>query len=306
MDLPEIQKILLSNTQPKPTQAPPEYLMEIGEYSQVLPRNPLKEMLEKKDKSKAVLFDIAMMMVGPPSKKATSAARLAQLANPTDEVFATATKKEILDYIETIPLKERIALRANDSIPLKGKYAILDSDKIDFYEDIVDLNKLPKNFKTGDNTLTKIYMQKNNIPARTNMTEELSSFKPRPYFEEIVDKKGVEKIKLNFPKTGRLEPYGSQTKYRQKTLSNPSKEELDNMFKDIKVKDLQQQLDRVKKAEKLERDPGSIGDITEARKLRTGMPYRTSEEISEELLELQGAKKLNTDLFEKLRKEYNL
>ena len=245
-------------------------------------------------------------MVFSPQKKVTSAARLAQLANPTDEVFKTANRKEILDYIKTIPLIERIALRANDAIPLKGKYAILDSDKIDFYEDIVDLNKLPKNFKTGDNNLTKIYMQKNAIPARNNMTEKLSSFRPRPYFEEIVDKKGVEKIKLYFPKTGRLEPYGSQTKYRQKTLVNPSKAELDSLFKNMRVKNLQQQLEKIRKAEKLEIDPGSIGDINEAKKLRTGIPYRTSEEISQELLELQGAKKLNTDLLEKLRKQYNL
>ena len=138
------------------------------------------------------------------------------------------------------------------------------------------------------------------------MTEKLSSFRPRPYFEEIVDKKGVEKIKLYFPKTGRLEPYGSQTKYRQKTLVNPSKAELDSLFKNVRVKELQQQLEKIRKAEKLEIDPGSIGDINEAIKLRTGIPYRTSEEISQELLELQGAKKLNTDLLEKLRKQYNL
>jgi len=49
MDLPEIQKILLSNTQPKPTQAPPEYLMEIGEYSQVLPRDYLGEARQRAD-----------------------------------------------------------------------------------------------------------------------------------------------------------------------------------------------------------------------------------------------------------------
>ena len=143
-----IENLLQMLTQSAPVTEAPPGTFDLGTIE---PFNPIMERYKPNP-----LDEFAMMMVGPTSK-----ARLAQLANPTDEVFATATRKEILDYIETIPLKERIALRANDSIPLKGKYAILDSDKIDFYEDIVDLNKLPKNFKTGDNTLGKIYMEKN-------------------------------------------------------------------------------------------------------------------------------------------------
>ena len=53
MDLPEIQKILLSNTQP--TQAPPEYLMEIGEYSQVLPRDYLGEARQMADSTAGIM-----------------------------------------------------------------------------------------------------------------------------------------------------------------------------------------------------------------------------------------------------------
>ena len=53
MDLPEIQKILLSN--PQPTQAPPEYLMEIGEYSQVLPRNYLGEARQMADSTAGIM-----------------------------------------------------------------------------------------------------------------------------------------------------------------------------------------------------------------------------------------------------------
>ena len=274
------------------TEAPPG-TFDLGSIE---PFNPIMERYQPNP-----LDEFAMMMVGPTSK-----ARLAQLANPTDEVFATATRKEILDYIKTIPLKIRLALRADDSIPLRGKYAILDSDKIDFYEDVVNLNKLPKNFKTGDNTLGKIYMEKNSIPSRVDMSDPLMGFKPRPYFEEIVDKKGVEKIKLYFPKTGRLEPYGTQTKYRQKTLTNPSKEQLDKLFKGIKESDLKKELARVQKAEKLDVPNATTKDIAEANQLRIGTPYRTSEEISKELLDLQGAEKLDLDLLAKLRKEFNL
>jgi len=53
MDLPEIQKILLSN--PQPTQAPPEYLMEIGEYSQVLPRDYLAEARQMADSTAGIM-----------------------------------------------------------------------------------------------------------------------------------------------------------------------------------------------------------------------------------------------------------
>ena len=62
MDLPEIQKILLSNLQP--TQAPPEYLMEIGEYSQVLPRDYLGEARQMADSTAGIMsmaFPIAKL-----------------------------------------------------------------------------------------------------------------------------------------------------------------------------------------------------------------------------------------------------
>ena len=293
------QLLQMLNQSAPVTEAPPG-AFDVGSIE---PFNPLE--IKMREYESSPIRDIAMMIASPVSK-VTSAARLAQLANPTNEVFATATRKEILDYIKTIPLKIRLALRADDSIPLKGKYAILDSDKIDFYEDIVNLNKLPKNFRTGDNTLGKIYMEKNKIPSRIDMSDPLVGFKPRPYFEEIVDKKGVEKIKLYFPKTGRLEPYGAQTKYRQKTLTNPSKEELDKLFKGIKESDLKKQFDKLRKAEKLEFDPGSAEDLAEAAKIRRSIPYASSDEITKEILDLQGAKKLDVDLLEKLRKEFNL
>jgi len=295
-----LQSALDMLTESAPVTKAPEGTFDVGSIE---PFNPLE--IKMREYESSPIRDIAMMIASPVSK-VTSAARLAQLANPTAEVFATATRKEILDYIKTIPLKVRLALRADDSIPLRGKYAILDSDKIDFYEDVVNLNKLPKNFKTGDNTLGKIYMEKNKIPSRVDMSDPLVNFKPRPYFEEIVDKKGVEKIKLYFPKTGRLEPYGTQTKYRQKTLTNPSKEQLDKLFKGIKESDLKKELARVQKAEKLDVPNATTKDIAEANQLRMGTPYRTSEEISKELLDLQGTEKLDLDLLAKLRKEFNL
>jgi len=73
-----------------------------------------------------------------------------------------------------------------------------------------------------------------------------------------------------------------------------------------KLKYLQDLFDKLRKAEKLEFDPGSAEDLAEAAKIRRSIPYASSDEITKEILDLQGAKKLDVDLLEKLRKEFNL
>ena len=73
-----------------------------------------------------------------------------------------------------------------------------------------------------------------------------------------------------------------------------------------KLKYLQDLFDKLRKAEKLEFDPGSAEDLAEAAKIRQSIPYASSDEITKEILDLQGAKKLDVDLLEKLRKEFNL
>ena len=94
--------------------------------------------------------------------------------------------------------------------------------------------------------------------------------------------------------------------------------ELDNLYKDYlkfskplkkqnpKIDSLQKQLDKLQKAEKLEFDPGSAEDIAEAAKIRQSIPYGSSDEISKELLDLQGTEKLDLDLLAKLRKELKI
>ncbi len=73
-----------------------------------------------------------------------------------------------------------------------------------------------------------------------------------------------------------------------------------------KLKYLQDLFDKLRKAEKLEFDPGSAEDLAEAAKIRQSIPYASSDEITKEILDLQGAKKLDVDLLEKLRKEFDL
>ena len=89
-------------------------------------------------------------------------------------------------------------------------------------------------------------------------------------------------------------------------MTNPSKEQLDKLFKGIKESDLKKELARVQKAEKLDVPNATAKDMAEATQLRMGTPYRTSEEISKELLDLQGTEKLDLDLLAKLRKEFNI
>ena len=149
-------------------------------------------------------------------------------------------KSELKKYIETIPLKERLALYTDDTIPLTGKYKVLDEDVLDFYDDIIDIQKIPKNYRSGDNTLAKVFLDKKNIPARVDLNPELNKLRPKAYYEEIFDFKKPdlfdfgktnykEKIKLYIPK----EQVGGGVKYKTKTITDPSKEEIQKLLDEI-------------------------------------------------------------------------
>jgi hypothetical protein len=149
-------------------------------------------------------------------------------------------KSELKKYIETIPLKERLALYTDDTIPLTGKYKVLDEDVLDFYDDIIDIQKIPKNYRSGDNTLAKVFLDKKDIPARVDLNPKLNKLKPKAYYEEIFDfkkpdlfdfgkKNYKEKIKLYIPK----EQVGGGVKYKTKTITDPSKEEIQKLLDEI-------------------------------------------------------------------------
>lgn len=141
-------------------------------------------------------------------------------------------RTEIKKYIESIPLKERLALYTDDTIPLTGKYKVLDEDVIDFYDDIIDIQKIPKNYKSGDNSLAKVFLDKKDIPARVDLDPSLNQLRPGPYYEEIFDfgkTKYKEKIKLYIPK----EQVGGGVKYKTKTITNPSKNEIQKLLDEI-------------------------------------------------------------------------
>ena len=156
-----------------------------------------------------------------------------KIASPQDIEKATRNfrrKTEIKKSIESIPLKERLALYTDDTIPLTGKYKALDEDVIDFYDDIIDIQKIPKNYKSGDNSLAKVFLDKKNIPSRVDLDPKLNQLRPRPYYEEIFDfSKNKEKIKLYIPK----KDVGGGVKYRTKTINDPSKNEIQKLLDEI-------------------------------------------------------------------------
>ena len=72
-----------------------------------------------------------------------------------------------------------------------------------------------------------------------------------------------------------------------------------------KIKILRGQFQKLLRAEKLQTS-GAPGDLIEANKLKKGIPYENSSEIAEKILKLEGGKPMNLNLFEQLRKKYDI
>jgi hypothetical protein len=73
-----------------------------------------------------------------------------------------------------------------------------------------------------------------------------------------------------------------------------------------KIKILKKYFDKMRQAESLEKSGSALGDLSDAAKLRKGIPYNSSKSIQKELDQLQGVEKLDTDLLAILKKQYNL
>ncbi len=129
----------------------------------------------------------------------------------------------IKEKIEKIPLKERLEILSDEYIP--KKYKFLDSDKIDFYEDIVDFNKIPSNFKSNDNTLLRAYLVKLDMPEKFEF-DALGEFRGVTHFKELESGK----IKIFVPNNR----YGGQNKFTTKTFNNPSKKEIEDFLNNMK------------------------------------------------------------------------
>ena len=73
-----------------------------------------------------------------------------------------------------------------------------------------------------------------------------------------------------------------------------------------KIKLLKKYFDKMRQAESLQKPGAALGDLSDAKKLKQGIPYSSSKSIQKELDQLQGAEKLDLNLLAKLRKEFNI
>ena len=73
-----------------------------------------------------------------------------------------------------------------------------------------------------------------------------------------------------------------------------------------KIKLLKKYFDRMSRAESLQKPGAALGDLSEAAKIKKGIPYSSTKSIQKELDQLQGTEKLDLDLLAKLRKELNI
>ena len=185
--------------------------------------------LLKDDREKYVVGGIASAISKALSKKLPKSKLKKDLSQPTDKDFENVTREEVLEYIEKIPLEERLELYADPYPTLKGKYEILDIDKIDFNEDVINFNKLPDNYKSGNNSLLRAYLVKNDIPEKyMGDFDAAGEFRNVPFFKELENGK----IQITIP------PSKSMGKKKTKTFTNPSKKQIENFFEQRENKNM--------------------------------------------------------------------
>ena len=185
--------------------------------------------LLKDDREKYVVGGIASAISKAMSKKLPKSKLKKDLSQPTDKDFENVTREEVLEYIEKIPLEERLKLYADPYPTLKGKYEILDIDKIDFNEDVINFNKLPDDYKSGNNSLLRAYLVKNDIPEKyMGDFDAAGEFRNVPFFKELENGK----IQITIP------PSKSMGKKKTKTFTNPSKKQIENFFEQRENKNM--------------------------------------------------------------------
>ena len=188
----------------------------------------MKKGLLQDDREQYVFGGIASAISKAVSKKLPKSKIKKDLSQPTKKDFENVSREEVLDYIETLPVNERLELYGSQS-PLKGKFEILDSDKINFYEDVVNFNKLPDDYKSGDTSLLRAYLMKNDIPEKyVGDFDAAGEFKNVSFFKELADNK----VQITIP------PSTSMGKKKTKTFTNPSKKQIEDFFEQREKKNM--------------------------------------------------------------------
>jgi len=199
--------------------------------------------------------DLARLQVAEEAAEAATSAAgkdVARLKAVEETDVGNLSREEVLDSINEMPLKERLKIISDDYDTFYDKkYEFLDSDKIDFYEDIVDLKTLPSDFKSNDdvNTLLRVYLTRYDIPEKfMGEVDTFGEFRRVAHFKELDNGK----IRIFIPNN----QYRGQNKFTTKTFDNPSKKEIEDFLTSSPVdKSIKEDVARLQSVKKTDNVP---------------------------------------------------
>ena len=197
------------------------------------------------------------------------------LAPLVNEAVAHSYEFDADDYSKNKDLKETINFRAS-RFNLKNPEKIAD----EIFNNIEDLRD---DFEKYLEEVNVEYLPNNRISYTTTRTKKATGDE----VQSLMDELGIQ-------------PIGEDQVFKMAiTALSP-----DQKLKKIKL--LKKYFDKMRQAESLEKPGAALGDLSDATKLKQGIPYSSSKSIQKELDQLQGTEKLDLDLLAKLRKEFNL
>ena len=156
------------------------------------------------------------------------------------------------------------------------------------------LNDLFKN-KDMSKYITKYPEIKNKM---TNFKDELKN-SPNKYFFGIPNKSTGGEIQSLMDEIG-IKPIGETSSFKMAMAVLSPEQKLK------KIKLLKKYFDKMSRAESLEKPGAALSDLSDATKLKKGIPYSSTKSIQKELDQLQGSEKLDLNLLARLRKELNI
>jgi len=183
-------------------------------------------------------LDVKDIPKGPPKELKDVNENLQGLFDFTDNLLSKDLKPK--EYINSLSIEDRLDLYLD---PLEGsspEALLLDSEEIDYYQDIVDWEQIPDEFRSDDksqnyprNNLTKAFLEKSNIEERRE-GDLVKDFRGAPYYQEIIDATGKSKVRVYTP-IERTD-YGMGPKYSSKSFNNPTYKELKDWLASKNIK----------------------------------------------------------------------
>jgi len=141
------------------------------------------------------------------------------------------TREDVLKFINTLSLKERLGAYTPYG-ELYDEEIFQYEDLFDWDKDVVNWENIPDDYRSEGQELARAFFEKNQISEKfeTDLVKEFTyRGKSQPYFENVGE--GFDKVRVRTPIKGT--DYGSGSKYRQKTFTNPTYGELKEWYKGL-------------------------------------------------------------------------